>query len=249
MSAPRSVRAAVLAILLATVACGGDPVLVPSDQGAFLYLVLGQSTPFQGRPDEPAGQYAVLLSLGAPTEDIVLRSGERFDLRREADGHGFGWQDLGRDGERGRAGSDGATLLRHVTHYLPPAPAAGLGSDSLIPLADYALTVEVDGVIITGAVRLPGSIEARRSEDGRSVVWNEVVGAAGYRVLTGALESHYTTSTWYPLAAEDLSHRRVQVQALEPNAWRYFTDPEAVRSGIDRGRGVFGGMTESVLEW
>lgn len=245
-----SVRAAALVTLLAAAACEGDPVVVPSDPAIFLYLVLGHSTAFQGRPDEPAGQYAVLLSMGAPTEATVLRSGDRFDLRRTADGQRFAWQDLGRAGEPGRSGSGGATLLRHVTHYLPPEPTvAGPGSDSLTPLTNYDLTVEVEGVTITGAVRTPGPLEARRTEDGKSVVWNEVTGAAGYRVVGGGLEDHYTTSTRYPLSDQDLSERRIRVQALEQNAWRYFTDPQMVRGGIDQGRGVFGGMTEAVLEW
>lgn len=243
-------RLALACLLLLITSCDGDPVLVPADRGPFLYLILGQSTYFQGRPGNPPGQYAVLLTMGAPTDPVVLRSGQRFELRRTGDSAIFGWEDLGRDGVVGSRASSGTNLLRDVTHHLPAhRPASGLGADSLAPLTTYALTIEIDGVVMQGSVRTPGELDVRRSEDGQRLSWDGVEGAAGYRLSGADLAVHYTTSTSYPLTDADRAERRVTIQALEANAWRYLVDDDMVRSGIDQGRGVFGGMTEQVIEW
>lgn len=246
MRAPARAAIALMAcLLLATVpACDGDPVTVPTTRGPFLYMILGQRIASPLGPDGP-NQYALLLTIGGPTEPVFFRDAERFEMRRSDDGAPFAWRSLEQQGTLGDL--TGGVRLIYPSHHLPDAPEAGaLGADSLLAGGGYEITIETEGVVITGAVRLPGEIDIRLSDDGRSVAWDPVEGAAGYRVIDD--RPAYITDTHY-FPADDQSRRLLRVQALEENAWRYFTDERMTRSGIDAGRGVFGGMTSDTLTW
>lgn len=242
------VLAAAGSLLLA--ACAGDPVRVPDDEAPFLYMVLGHRTVSENRYPEPAGQHGLLMTLPAPTEFALLRRAQRVEMRRVRDGAPFGWDTLHfTHADRGYPG----TNLRIANLHLPDSTAdATLGAADLEAGEVYDLLVDTEGVTIRGAVTMPGRIAARL-EPGGVLVWNEVEGAVGYRVLVSSL-MELTTDTVFRLTQEELeqpwaSRPYARVQALERNAWSYFSDPELGRSGIDTGFGVFGALTESRVEW
>ena len=249
-------RAAVLAAAAGALllgACSGDPVLVPDQEAPFLYMVLGHRT-FSNVNDqrygEPAAQHGLLMTLPAPTEFALLRRAQRVEMRRARDGAPFGWDTLHfTHAERGGPG----TNLRISNLYLPDSTVdATLGAADLEAGEVYDLVVETEGVTIRGTVTMPGQIEARLEPDG-VLTWNEVDGAVGYRVLVSSL-MELTTDTVFRLTRSELGqpwtdNPYARVQALERNAWDYFSDPELGRSGIDAGFGVFGALTESRVDW
>lgn len=231
-------------------ACAGDPVQVPDDEAPFLYMVLGHRTVSDNRYGEPAGQHGLLMTLPAPTEPALLRRAQRVEMRRASDGAAFGWDTLHfTHADWGYPGNS----LRIANLHLPDSTAdTSLGAADLETGEVYDLVVETEGVTIRGTVTMPGQIETRLEPDG-VLAWSEVEGAVGYRVVVASL-MELTTDTVFRLTEDELEQPwaprpYARVQALERNAWNYFSDPELGRSGIDKGFGVFGALTESRVEW
>lgn len=226
-------------------ACDGDPVRVPDEEAPFVYMVLGHRTVSQLRHDEPAGQQGLLMTLPAPTEPALLRRAQRIEMRRARDGAPFAWDtlhfthaDWGYPGNR----------LRISNLHLPDTTRDGrLGAEELVAGETYTLLLETEGVTIRGSVTMPAQIEARLTADG-ALAWTHVPGAAGYRVLAGTL-MELTTDTLFRLTDSELDPNRARVQALERNAWDYFSDDGLDRAGIGTGFGVFGALTESRVDW
>ena len=246
MTRPALVLAAVAGVLLLG-GCAGDPVQVPDDEAPFLYMVLGHRTISNvndQRYGEPAAQHALLMTLRPPTEPALLRRAQGVDMRRASDGAPFGWDTLHFTlADRGFPGNS----LRISNLYLPDSTAAGtLGAADLQAGEVYRLLLETEGVTIRGSMMMPGQIDARLTADG-TLAWSRVPGAVGYRVLAGSL-MELTTDTLFRLTEGELDQPYARVQALERNAWDYFSDDGLARAGIDRGFGVFGGLTESRVD-
>lgn len=226
-------------------ACEGDPVRVPDEEAPFLYMVLGNRTVNHLRLGESAGQHGLLMTLPAPTEPALLRRAQRVEMRRARDGATFAWDTL--HFPYADWGYPGHHLRISNLHLPDTTPDARLGAEKLAAGETYALLLETEGVTIRGSVTMPAQIEARLTSEG-ALGWSHVPGAVGYRVLAGTL-MELTTDTVFRLTDSELDANSARVQALEGNAWDYFSDDGLGRAGIDTGSGVFGALTESRVEW
>lgn len=240
-------RAASLALLAGAllVGCRGDEVLIPNSQEPFLHLVLNQRTASEriGR----SGQFAFLLTSGSPAEPAHFRCAERFAMWGGGDAAQFRWRSLDCSGE---VGGFPAVSFNDANYYLPdPTTAEGLGAEAIQPGQMYELLIETAGRTIRGSVRVPASFTASLSErDGRRVVtWPKVSGAAGYQIRLPDERLVLQQDTVYTVPDEVGKGERIEIRALDPNLWRYLTEDQVQRSGIDAGFGIFGAITTARL--
>lgn len=249
-SGPRRVRdphaarrcAALLVVALASTGCAGDPVDTPPPEGPFLYLVLGERSVDVSRADSAARrQHAMLLSL-TPEQTVEFRSALRFAME-DGRGRRFGWEGLPRTGAVVR--EPGPDSL-HPNWVLPETPWAGLGAGHLEPGESYTLHLDTEGRAVWGATTMPGPIAAWVTGTGDVLVWGSVEGAAGYRVMIDD-ETLLVTDSVMALSAGQQQATRIIVEALDPNAWAYHTDPRVGAAGLQGAFGVFGAVTRDTV--
>ncbi|CAN5834933.1 hypothetical protein BH23GEM5_BH23GEM5_08800 [soil metagenome] len=243
--------ARLLCVGLVASACTGDTIVVPQSDEPFLYLVLNErSLDRAATVDGRAGQYALLLTTGAATEAPRYRSAERFEMRRVSDGAPFAWRSNPTDNPE--VGSYPGINLDRWNFYLPDAATAeGLGATSLRPGESYNLAITTRGVTIRGQVTIPDAFSASLVQQGerRLVVWPRVRGAAGYRIEFRAEnrsegdELSVRADTAYAIPAAVRGGGTVHIKALDPNLYRYITEGQTARAGIDGGYGVFGAVS------
>lgn len=243
---PAPARAAALTLALVAalgaVACDSGTTEPDPPEGPFLYLVLGErSIDVGGDPSYGPGQHAVLLTL-SPGEPIVYRTAIRFAMENRR-GSRFGWAPLDRTGSVTR--EPGPDTMA-ATWVLPDNPWAGLGAADLVPGETYTLAVDTEGEAMEGATTMPAPIDARLTAGGVELAWGAVAGAGGYRVIIDG-EATLVTDSPFPLSAAQQQAASIVVDALDPNAWAYHTDPRADRPGLSRGYGVFGAMTRDTV--
>ena len=242
--ATRSLARLGLALALAVLpgACSWDEPLVPTSDAPFLYLVLNQRSSSYYGSVEPQ-QLALLLTVASPLEPMPYRSAERFEMRRASDGRRFGWQALPVGSiDPGTAESVG---LHMGNYHLPDsATTAGLGAADLRPGESYELEIETEGVVVRGKVTIPAAFTARvEVRDGRRIVtWPSVPGAGGYVVGAHPYSREPQPDTFY-VVPPDSPPGPMTITAVDPNLYRYLTDENLGRSGIDAGYGVFGAIS------
>lgn len=242
-------RAKAAALVILSVAllagCRGDEVLIPNSEEPFLNLVLNQRTVSErvGR----SGQFAFLLTSGSPAEPARFRCAEHFTMRPTGTTAQFRWRALACSGE---VGGYPAVSFNDANHYLPdPTTAEGLGAEAIQPGGAYELLIETGGRTIRGSVRVPVSFSASASEHNgrRMAVWPRVVGAAGYQIRLPDERLVTQTDTSFTVPDEVLRGEQIEIRALDPNLWRYVTEDQLHRSGIDGGFGVFGAISTARL--
>ena len=223
-------------------ACSWDEPLVPTSDAPFLYLVLNQRSSSYYGSVEPQ-QLALLLTVASPLEPMPYRSAERFEMRRASDGRRFGWQALPVGSiDPGTAESVG---LHMGNYHLPDsATTAGLGAADLRPGESYELEIETEGVVVRGKVTIPAAFTAKvEVRDGRRIAtWPSVPGAGGYLVGAYPYSREPQCDTFYVVPA-DSPPGPMTITAVDPNLYRYLTDENLGRSGIDAGYGVFGAIS------
>lgn len=232
--------AALLACAVGVAACEVGEAVVPRSEEPLLYLVLGQRT----TAGPAQGQYAFLLTAGTALES-EYRAAQAFEMTRRSDGARFAWQALPKSGRAPVDASGGALL--DANYYLPDVGGPdGAGALEMRPGETYDLRIETHGVVIQGAVTVPDSFEVR--VDGRTVAWPRVRGAAGYSVeVRGRTAPAVQADTQLVLPSGTSPGALVVVKALDPQLHAYQLDPQAERSGIDRGYGVFGALTTASI--
>ncbi len=240
---PRYRRALALlaALILGPAACDSGTTEVPPAEGPFLYLVLGERSIDVAGTDAVRQQHAVLLTLSGPDAPVEFRSAVRFAME-DRWGRRFGWLPFDRSGSVRR---EPAPDTLHPNWLLPADPWAGLGADNLVPGQRYTLALDTEGLLVRGTTTLPGVMDAELTADSAALVWPSVPGAAGYRVLVGGAAT-LVGDTVFPLTAAQRQAGSLVVDALEPNAWAFLADG-AASAGIDRGLGVFGGITRDTV--
>lgn len=238
---PRLPGRALLAAVLVLAACDGTPNEPEPPDGPFLYLVLGERSIDVGGTASSPAQHAVLLTL-APGEPIVYRTASRFAMENWR-GSRFGWMALDRTGSVTREPGPDTMAASWV---LPDDPWAGLGAAALVPGQTYTLELDTEGEALAGATTIPAAIDARLTAGGGELIWASVPGAAGYRVTVDG-EAILVTDSLFHLSADQQQAASIVVDALDPNAWAYHTDPRAARPGLNRGYGVFGAMTRDTV--
>lgn len=236
-----------LVAALFTAACASEEPLVPASDAPFLYLVLNERVPadydsLHGR------RLAPLLTVASPLEPMPYRTAQRFEMRRASDGRRFDWRAYA--GLVENPGTEESIDVGYGNYHRPDsATAAGLGAADLRPGETYALETETEGVVIRGAATIPAEFAATvEVRDGRRIVtWPRVPGAGGY--LVGACP--------YPLEPQrdavyavprDAAAGPPFITAVDANLYRFRTDEDAGRAGIDAGYGVFGAISVASVE-
>lgn len=235
------VLAALLALSLAALGCGGgDDIVFPEDEEPFVYLVLNEIIGPTGEPVQPA----FLLTLVSPDSARYLTA-DRFEMRRVSDGARYDWRNESLFSlvpfDQGTSVQlfEGNYLLRDST------TSRGLGRRALEPGGTYELRVEAAGRVIRGRVTIPDTfgISLVERDDGDVVaVWPDVEGAAGYSVEgTGdeIFRPVFQADTTWDVRPGTLS---LTVRAADPHAFRYLTDDDARRAGVEGALGVFGAI-------
>lgn len=232
-----------LPLALAIASCAGDEITIPVTDEPFLYLVLGETTTVFYDPTEiQRGQHALLLTSGSAVETARFRFADVFRMHREGGDSAFAWA-------QNQVPYPDVGSFPHVAddewNYYLPDDGSPLGAGDLRAGDTYELYIETEGDVVRGRVTIPGSFELTvDSEGGRRVaIWPNVPGAAGYRVHIGADRVRFQTDTVFVLGTNEADLVSVVVDALDPNAWGYATDPQAARAGIDGGFGLFGAIT------
>lgn len=229
-------------------ACADAP-LVPENRRPFLYLVLNHTAKIEERTVQPAFLLTMIRA-----DSIVYRGAERFAMRRLSDGATFEWTSQRAPGPVDVVdfGFLSARLGEANWHLADSATSDGLGRASLEPGQTYELVIETGGEVIRGRATIPDSfgVSVIQKDSARVAVWPSVDGAAGYAVdAPGAGDSlplyRSPSDTTYELSPADTA---VSVRAVGPNVYRYDTDPEARRAGIEGGFGVFGAIREARWE-
>jgi hypothetical protein len=148
---------------------------------------------------------------------------------------------------RGINASDGNYLLNHVTS------PSGLGSDSIVPLESYTLTIDTRGSQITGVTTVPAIPQPRLVVEGsrRFIVWGRVSGAAGYiQGPGGFFQGFLTSDTLVELGSQEQFQppfTRFGVIALDTNAFRYLSDTTRASAGLVGGLGLFGAASAATI--
>lgn len=243
----RSIRALVLALaVVAGMACAGDTVVVPESDAPFFYLVLNFRTISTYAGLDGPHQLALLLTTGPVLEPSPYRTAERFDMRRVSDGARFDWREYA--DLIAEPGTSSSVHLLEANYHLPDASGPyGLGADSIRPGETYTIEIETEGVTLRGEATVPEdftvSVVVR---DGRRVAeWPRVKGAAGYFVGAGTEFAEPQTDTFYVIRDDIRAGEKVRVTALDANLFRYSSDDELDRAGIDAGFGVFGAVSSA----
>lgn len=226
-------------------ACDGGLVEVPARTDPVLYLVMGQRVMSERTGQQEQG--ALLVAAGSPVAPPVYLTADRFEMWRVRDGAPVGWEALGLEGQAGLSATD---LSLGTPNYVLPdrATAPALGALDLAPGDSLDLRIEIDGTMLRGGVRLPAppDPELSRVAGADAVVWAPAAGATGYIIMSSDGHSRMQPDTvWYP---DSPPLEWIHVIAVEPNAWRYFSDPSSARAGIDAGFGVFGAMAGVTIE-
>ncbi len=237
-------RGLALVLALLSGACASDDPLVPASDEPFLYLVLNQRTSlaYYDSLSSPR-QLALLLTVASPLEPMPYRTARRFEMRRASDRRLFDWRvypDL-----VDNPGTEGSIDLIYGNYHLPDsATAAGLGTADLRPGESYELEIETEGVVIRGQATIPAAFTASvEVRDGRRIVtWPRVPGAGGYLVEAYPYPREPQRDTVYAVPA-DVPAGPMSITAVDPNFYRFLTDEDAGRAGIDAGFGVFGALT------
>lgn len=218
-------------------ACSSD-IVFPEQRDPFVYLVLNQTVGLTGEPRQPAFLLTIVRA-----DSVVHRGAERFEMRRLSDGARFDWD---KNTLFGPPHFDHGSLPRmQDANWLlaDSATGEGLGYPSVAPGYTYELVIESHGAAIRGTTTVPDtfSIAVATRNGHRVAVWPTVDGAAGYAVnAVGDGESlTFQTDTTYRLSPEATA---LEVKAVDPNAFRYATDEDARRAGIEGGLGVFGAV-------
>lgn len=244
ISQPRARLTRAVAAIAMALGCTADPIVPPSANDPFLYVVLNQRT--VSDVDGVARQHALLITPRAPTEVPLYRPAQRIEMRRVSDGTQFGWRGYGLTG--GLVQREGVGL-GESNYYLPDSATAPdtLGALSLQPGEAYDLYVETDGVTIRGSVIIPGQVlPIITQENNRGVVrWPKATGAGGYVVALPGPDVQVVLDTFFVLPSDLPRGSRVVVQALDHNLHRFLVDRRLGRSGLDNGFGVFGALTEA----
>lgn len=220
-------------------ACDNDPVF-PENRRPFVYLILNQTVELNGEPVQPAFLLTIVRA-----DSVVYRGAERFEMRRLSDGALFDWTS-----ERADVSLDfgiaGPRMQSANWLLADSATSAGLGQPSLEPGETYELVVETGSEVIRGKTTIPDtfSVSVLERDGQRVAVWPTVDGAVAYSVdAVGVDEPFYDfqPDTTYEL---DAAATAVSVRAVGPHAFRYATDEDARRAGIEGGLGVFGAIQE-----
>jgi hypothetical protein len=242
--------AALLAGSVAVSGCQGDEILAPMSEEPFLYLVLNERSVDRSSVEGQVGQHALLLTTGVATEPPHYRLAERFEMRRASDGTSFAWRS--QRTPHGEVGSYPGVALDFWNFHLPDTAAVGLGAEDLQPGGTYELWIETQGEVIRGRATIPAEFTASVVErgDGRRIaVWPRVSGAAGYRVELSNGDVLVQSDTSYVIPGEVLKGGAIEIDALDPNLFRYLAEGQTARAGIDDGYGVFGAITTVRLEF
>jgi hypothetical protein len=245
--------AAALACVQWISACAKDSTLTPVSDAPFVFVVLTSSqAPIGGPSQADSSIMGLLLTVGSPISSPFRRA-ERFEMRRASDGALFAWAErtpssnLGGADFRGINASDGNYLLNHVTS------PSGLGSDSIVPLESYTLTIDTRGSQITGVTTVPAIPQPRLVVEGtrRFIVWGRVSGAAGYiESNSGFFQGFITADTLIELPPENQFQFPITqfgVIALDTNAFRYLSDTTRASAGLVGGLGLFGAASAATI--
>jgi len=240
----RAVRLGTMGLLacLATMlpGCSSDEITFPENRRPLLYLVLNEVAPAGGGDVvQPA-----LLLRQIRADSAVFVDGAEFRMTRISDGAEFHWRNdrLFGSGPFEDLGSpepaEGNYLMADST------TDRGLGREALEPGGRYRLRITAGDDQLTGTVTIPDtfSVTVRQREGDPVAVWPRVDGAAGYSVSgrSGSPGSAVLqTDTTAPL---DPAVDTFTVRALEPQSFRFLSDPNAERAGIEGGLGLFGAI-------
>lgn len=232
------------------VGCGDKLPMTPPSDAPFVFVVLTSSQAAIGAPPQADSSIiGLLLTVGTPFASPFRRA-ERFEMRRSSDNALFGWVERTPSSGarpvdiRGISTSDGNYMLPHSI------TADGLGTDSLIPLESYTLTIETQGSLVTGFTTIPAIPQPRVVTEGtkRFVVFAPVPGAAGYiefadteRTVFGPF---FSTDTVLELRFDrgqtTPPNPEFRIIALDANAFRYLSDTTRASAGLIGGLGLFG---------
>lgn len=223
--------------LVVGAACDSAPVL-PENRRPFLYLVLNHTAEI----DQETVQPAFLLTM-IHADSFVYRGAESFEIRRVSDGTRFDWTSV-RVSEPDPFEWPGPAMEAANWILADSRTGDGGGRPSFEPGATYELIVETEGRMIRGRATVPDrfSISVLERDSARVAVWPSVDGAAGYFVdaFGDSIRGHRPQNdTTVRLTPADTA---VSVQAVGPHAFRYSTEREARRAGIEGALGVFGAI-------
>lgn len=233
------VAAAVL-LLVAVGACSSE-ITFPREGEPIVYLVLNQVAP-AGAGDVKQTAF-VLRQIRA--DSAVFLEAQRFEMRRVSDGASFDWRHGGIFGSVPFSETGGALQTGEGNYVLADsATESGLGRAELEPGTAYSLRVVTDQAEITGTVTMPDSFSITRAGSGevRRAVWPDVEGAGGYSVQTFFGEEQDVRLQRDTAVSVPAGPGSIFVRALDPQAFRYVSDPDARRAGIEGGLGVLGAI-------
>lgn len=226
-----------LTMLVASLGCTGDRLVIPEREDLFVYVVL---TSEQSSLD--SSLHAFLLRTGTPIRSPYVRA-DRFEMRRKSDGALFDWRAL--------SPADSATGVADRSdpasgNYLLPRTGSGgrLGQRDLAGGETYSLLVTVGGQTVTGQVTVPHAPTAEWTSD-RAVQWRRVDGASGYSVTTQDYFPlfGFTRDTVYQFDRRIPDNRSgigTIVRAYEAQLFDYLADRRQGRAGLVGALGVFG---------
>jgi|GEM_PF-1943965 len=244
---PRSRWKLVVALLVGVLSggCGEQGVLVPDTQEPFFYLVLNQRSASTYQGIHWTGQQALLTTTGSPVEPPRYRTAREFTMWRASDGARFGWRRYPQ--LVSEPGTSSQLTLLYANYFLPDSagPEGLLGARDLRPGQTYEIVVTLENEVIRGRTTIPAEFTAslRESGDHRSVVWPRVQGAGGYQISLSSGATLLQTDTTLAVPRDIAGGGSVLIQALDPNLYRYVSEKNTARSGIDAGFGVFGAVT------
>lgn len=237
-----------LTVALLSGACAWDEPLVPASEEPFVYLVLNLRPVSRYDSSWEPRQLALLLTVGSPLEAMEYRSAQRFEMRRASDGARFDWRAY--PILESTTGLEEKFDLGYANYYLPDsATVAGLGAADLRSGETYELEIETEGVVIRGRVMIPAAFNATvEVRDGKRIVsWPHVAGAGGYIVGAYPYSREAQRDTFYVVPA-DSPPGHLGIVAVDPNLYRFMTDENLGRSGIDAGFGVIGAISSTSVQ-
>lgn len=240
---PAALLAALVLGLVAATGCG-EEIVFPENQEPFIYVVLNHTVAPAGEILQPGFVLDVWSA-----DSVSYLSAERFEMRRASDDSIFDWRnaslfstnptfDLGQAVRPSRANY---LLASEATEGFGDTTSRGLRREDLEPGATYELLVDTGEEMIRGEATIPDSFRIAFPGD-RRIAWPSVEGAAGYRLELTGDDVFFLRDTTFTVP-EDLTFGPLRLHALGPNIFRYLTDDDRRRAGIDVGTGVFGAIT------
>lgn len=239
-----AVGACIVAVLSS---CSEGTGLVQTSDEPFVHIVLALEPAQPSFSDSVVR--ALLLTTGSPIRS-PFRTAQLFDMRRVSDDARFSWNVTPGSTDT-PVGFRDVSISQGNYALAETGSEAGLGRQDLRPGEAYTLRIETEGRVVAGRVRMPDTpvLVFARQGNSRSVSWQKVGAAGGYRVVTNTERFKVvalTRDTLFELLFDEVpmpASPEIRVTAVDSNLYRYITDFTLPRAGISGGFGVFGAIS------